>query len=166
MMADTEPLNDAERENLSAYLDGELDPKTAQAVEAKISLDPQARQEVESLRRAWDLLDYLPRPEPAADFTHRTLDRLAAPPAGVRSRRFWVRAAGWAAALLLAAFTGFAGTRHYTRSTPESIDAQLAQDLQLIENIHVYELVDDIDFLHKLANPNDPDLFGDDSIGS
>ena len=52
------------------------------------------------------------------------------------------------------------------RTQHENVDDQLVQDLYVIENARVYEHVDDIDFLHKLANPNDPDLFGDDSAGS
>ena len=40
-------LNDRDRENLTAYLDGELDRKTAQALEAKINLDPEITIEFE-----------------------------------------------------------------------------------------------------------------------
>jgi len=170
-MADTHPIDDREREQLSAYLDGEVDPQTARSIEAKVSLDPQTRHELESLRRVWGLLDYLPRPEPAADFTHRTLERLSGQrlqprraPAG--AWRSWSLGAAWAAAVLLAALGGFQGMRWHARNLHDNSDQQLVHDLYVIENARVYEHVDDIDFLHKLANPNDPDLFGDDSTGS
>jgi hypothetical protein len=45
-------------------------------MERKISLDPRVRAEAESLRRTWDLLDFLPKPEPKSDFTAKTLSKL------------------------------------------------------------------------------------------
>src|SRR6516165_2932506 len=61
---------------LVAFLDGELDAPGNEAVEAKISLDSTVRAEADALKRAWDLLDYLPRPEPTANFTERTVSRI------------------------------------------------------------------------------------------
>jgi len=103
-------LNEEERANLVAYLDGELDEAKARALEARLSTDPRARAEADSLRRTWDLLDYLPRTEASTSFTHRTLEKLAVQ-TGVRPivrRRlpWWLRAAAWAAAVLLAAGAG------------------------------------------------------------
>src|SRR5207248_135059 len=76
-------LNDPRRsgggpplEELVAYLDGELGEQETETVEAQISLNPAVRREAEALRKTWDLLDYLPRPQPATDFTNRTLSRL------------------------------------------------------------------------------------------
>ena len=63
-------------DELTAYLDGELDPAAARAVEAKLANDLGARRQAEGLKKAFDLLDYLPRPEPSADFATRTITRL------------------------------------------------------------------------------------------
>src|SRR5437764_5906332 len=109
------PLDDAQREDLVAYLDGELDEETARALEAKLSLDSAVRAEADQLRRTWELLDYLPKAEPSASFTHRTLDRVSAlrpggaEPAGAGRRRPWLVGLGWAAAALLAVTVGYAG---------------------------------------------------------
>src|SRR5438067_2053670 len=71
------PEGPDETADLVAYLDGELDERGAQAVEATLGRDPHARHEAETLRKTWDLLDYLPQPPaPASDFTSRTLQRL------------------------------------------------------------------------------------------
>ena len=70
------PLSDDERADLVAYLDGELSGEAAREIEARINLDPTVRAEVESLNRTWELLDYLPKPEPSPNFTERTLSRL------------------------------------------------------------------------------------------
>ena len=45
-------------------------------------------------------------------------------------------------------------------------DGQLVKDLLVNDDLRIVEHVDDIDFLHQLANPNDPDLFGEDGVGS
>ena len=63
-------------DDLTAYLDGELDGAAARAVEAKLANDSDARRQAEGLKKAFDLLDYLPIPQPSADFATRTLTRL------------------------------------------------------------------------------------------
>src|SRR5689334_5237929 len=77
-MTSRAPLDDGDRDTLVSYLDGELEPGSARDVEARLAQDPAIRAEADALRRAWDLLDYLPRPEPSPDFTQRTLASLAA----------------------------------------------------------------------------------------
>jgi anti-sigma factor RsiW len=165
----TEPrrLTEEERADLVAYLDGELDENAARAVEAKIQSDPNARTEAESLKRAWDLLDYLPSRQSSPSFTHRTIERVsplrpksksaASPSAGRGWRRPWVIGAGWAAAVLVAGAVGFAVTARFAPPR-EPTDEELIRDLHVIERRKAYEQVDDIDFLRQL---DDPDLFGD-----
>src|SRR5438552_12783946 len=101
IMAKLPPLSDEDRENLVAYLDGELDSKAARALEAKLNLDAEARAEAEALRRTWEMLDYLPRPEPTATFSSRTLERVSAVETVAtkthgRPWRHWALGAGWA----------------------------------------------------------------------
>jgi anti-sigma factor RsiW len=173
-MAKLPPLSEKEREDLVAYLDGELDAATARALEAKLNLDAEARAEAESLRRTWEMLDYLPRPEPAAAFTSRTLERVSSLqqplPADPERGKHWLPllfGAGWAAAVLLAGTLGFIGVRWLSASNrvptpttkPVDVDALLVQDLRLIENKRLYDLVEDVGFLRELESP---DLFGDD----
>jgi anti-sigma factor RsiW len=158
-------LSEQERSDLVAYLDGELTGQAARALEAKLSLNPKARAEADALRRAWDLLDYLPRPEPSPHFTHRTLSR-AAPvltgkcPGLFGRRRLWL-GLGWAAALLLAALTGYAGVGLLRPHRPG--EQELVRELRVIENKPYYDLVGDMDFLREL---DQPELFGDDATGS
>src|SRR5689334_21188134 len=113
-MSDPSHLDDEERDELVAFLDGELTENDAHKVEAKLNVDAKARAEADALRRTWDLLDYLPRPEASADFTHRTLERVGpvrktqAVPR--RSRlRVAVVGAAWAASLLVSVAAGHTG---------------------------------------------------------
>jgi anti-sigma factor RsiW len=172
-MAKLPPLSDEDRENLVAYLDGELSSKAARALEARLNLDAEARAEAEALRRTWEMLDHLPRPEPTATFSSRTLERVSAVQTAVtptKERHWpgWALKTGWAAALVAACVLGFAGVSWYGRSKSPPAEADpriemervLARDLRLIENKRLYELVNDVSFLREL---DDPDLFGDDS---
>jgi anti-sigma factor RsiW len=161
------PLSEQEREDLSAYLDNELDDETAQAVEARLNVDEKVRAEADALKRTWDMLDYLPRAEPSPSFTHRTMSRISAlRPAATQPARAdtpgppWRRRLGWAAAMALAAAAGFAAVTFLL--PPDRTDEELARDLRVIENRRLYEPIDDIDFLHALEQP---DLFGEDTTG-
>ncbi len=170
------PLTERDRADLVAYLDGELESSASSALEAKLSRSATARAEAEALRRTWSLLDYLPRAEPSPRFTHQTLERLSAlrPASAVGRRRWraWVIGAGWAAALLAACSLGFAGGRllHRSGAVPSApaldVDGALVRDLGVLENKRLYDSVESIDFLRALANPLDPDLFGDENWDS
>jgi anti-sigma factor RsiW len=165
-MTEKQPLTGQERADLVAYLDGELTDDAARSREAKLSLDPAARAEADSLKRTWDLLDHLPKPEPSPSFTHRTLEKLtpirtqAAPQP--RKRRPWLVGVGWAAAVLAAAAAGYAEVS-VIATAPANPEQDLTRDLRIIENKRFYDRVDDLEFLKQL---DQPDLFGDDVAGS
>lgn len=163
----TEPshLSEQERADLVAYLDGELDEEAARALEAKLSLNPAARAEADALRRTWDLLDFLPRPQPSPSFTNRTLQRLSPVRADEQGRRHRWRTRclglGWAAALVLAGWGGHAGFNWFVPRQPG--ERELLQDLRIIENKRLYDRVEDLDFWQALDTP---ELFGEESPNS
>jgi anti-sigma factor RsiW len=167
-MTKPNPLNEQEQADLVAYLDGELGGEAARALETKLSLNPAARAEAESLKRTWGLLDYLPQPEPSPNFTHRTLEKMApirtttARPIRRPSRRPWLIGAGWTAAVLAAAAAGYIGVGMISGGR-DSTDRDLTRDLRVIENKRFYDHVDDLDFLKSL---DQPDLFEEDANGS
>src|SRR5262245_23411227 len=101
-------LSEQDRDDLVAYLDGELDEDTARQLEAKLSLDPEAGAEADALEQTWGLLDYLPRPEPSPSLTHRTLERLAVGTSSIQrsAASRWLVRLGWAAAVLVAIGAG------------------------------------------------------------
>ncbi len=171
-MSNPGPLNDAEREDLVAYLDGELAGEARRDVEVRLSLDPRWRAEAEALKRAWDLLDFLPRPEPSPDFTQRTLSRLEPirkpakqpEPAPVRTLKFQPRwlglAAGWAAAVLVVGLGGYFLAGGGSVRAPG--EAELTRDLRIIENKRFYDAVEDMDFLRAVDRSG---LFGEEAVG-
>lgn len=175
---------------LVAYLDGELDRDQNEAVGAKISLDSTVRSEADALKKTWDLLDYLPRPEPSPNFTERTISRIeplnksgtasgpavaGSGPASSRpsaaivpapSRRSPGRKLAWAAGWLLAiAFAGVAGwfIRETAIARFERIDQQ-EKDAKILSERRLLDNLRHyrhIDNLQFLQELDDPDLFGD-----
>jgi anti-sigma factor RsiW len=166
-MSNPSPLSDKDRADLVAYLDGELGGEPARRVEARISTDPAVRAEADALKKAWDLLDHLPRAEPSPRFTERTLSKLApirkAAATGVMPRRLWLRraaaAALWLAALAGAGWGGFAAFNRVTPRPPG--DRELVADLRVVENKRLLEAVEDIDELRDLDR-----LFDDEAGGN
>jgi anti-sigma factor RsiW len=185
-VADTKPLPDdagppdGPTEELTAYLDGELDPKAAESMATKLSLDPKLRAEADALQRAWDILDVLPRPQPSATFTTRTVSQVIPVPASlsgthtdavpgsaaptmpaVRSRRtgpgFWL---GSMVLVLAAGAGGYLGHRAVAPAPRPVTPEPPLEDVTLLKNLRLYRHVDDIDYLKKLDSP---ELFGDES---
>jgi anti-sigma-K factor RskA len=179
-MADKQPLSDADRADLTAYLDGELAADARRRIEQRLAADAMLRTEADSLKQAWEMLDYLPRPAPGADFATRTLERVSAVggPAVTRtavsatavevprSRRRRVAAASWTAAAVLALALGFAATpgrRPITASemNPDA-DVLMVREPTVVENLLLYLAVENLDYLLAL---DQSDLFADDATG-
>ena len=59
-MAKLARLNPEQRDNLAAYLDGELEETATQEIEQILAVSEVARHEVDMLSRTWDLLNSLP----------------------------------------------------------------------------------------------------------
>jgi anti-sigma factor RsiW len=166
-------LNDDDRAELVAYLDGELGEDASQAFEARLSRDKRLRAEADALKKTWEMLDFLPRAEPSASFTHRTLERLAVPNTGrqaaARARLWkWAAIGGWAAGLLIAVGAGLiAAHLFWPAPHPDSsqlqtiqqadVEALIVRDLDLIRNKRLYDNADNLDFVRSL-----PEAFGDD----
>jgi anti-sigma factor RsiW len=165
-------LNENDRAELVAYLDGELGDEASQRLEARLSRDRQLRAEAEALKRTWEMLDFLPRAEPSASFTHKTLERLAihstaSPAARAKARlRKWAMLGGWAAGLVIAVLTGLLASHLLWPSTTTvpnptvnqqaDTEAQIARDLEVIRNKRIYENADNIEFARALQ-----EAFGD-----
>jgi anti-sigma factor RsiW len=163
------PLNEDEKAELVAYLDGELDDVATQAIEAKIATDPDTRAELDALKQTWGMLDYLPKASPSVNFTHRTMERLTLEVgAGKKTMTMtgrssaWLRV-GWAAAPILALAGGYFAALHFWPAQSSDVipdaDRPLVRYLRVAEKWRYYENADDLDFVKKL---NQSEVFGDD----
>lgn len=175
-MADTKrPPDDAvpdrPTEELVAFLDGELDPKEAEAVATRLSLDPRLRAEAEGLQRTWDILDVLPRPQPSSAFATRTVSQVVPVPSAASGTQFLAGSAAttalmparrtgtafWVVSALLVLAAGAGGYAGHLLLAPKPADPPL-EDVPLMKNLRLYRNVEDMEYLKKLESP---ELFGD-----
>ncbi len=149
-------LSSAERSDLVAYLDGELNESQAQSIAAKLTRSVSARHEVEMLTATWELLDVLPRPEPSPEFKSRTLSlaQLSVAPedrwldfARLAAQRFGKLLIILAGSLAIVAI-GYSTTRWIW---PDPT-ARLARDLSIAEQLDEYQAVRDLEFVQMLDN--------------
>jgi anti-sigma factor RsiW len=163
-----QPELPALREQLVAYLDGELDADASQRIDELLSTDPRVRQELSQLERTWDLLDRLPRAEVDQSFTQSTVEMIAVSAAAEvdqeeaalprRRRRGILLGAG---GMLAAALAGY----WFAGELLPNQNERLLRDLPVIEDLEAYRQATDLDFLKKLKEegvfndyqPGDPD---------
>jgi anti-sigma factor RsiW len=147
-------LSPQRREDLVAYLDGELEEDASREIERTLALSPVARHEVEMLTRTFELLDILPPAKATEEFTDRTLStvRLTESRLPLADRPWFRRvrqgvvAAGCVAALSAFGTVGFLATNVWVPDETE----MLVEDLPVIQNLDLYREVGEIEFLKDL----------------
>lgn len=149
-------LTPEHRDNLVAYLDGELDAVATQTIERVIARNDVAHHEAESLSRTWQLLDHLPRPKASQQFTERTISslRVAEVRAPVLTNVWSRRLRGGLIAfvvlggLMVAGLIGFLATNRWIPNDSQ----KLLDDLPVVENLEAYSDVEEIRFLRELRS--------------
>lgn len=153
-MEKTLRLSAEQREDLVAYLDGELPDAKAQLIDTVLARSEVARHEVEVLARTWEMLDVLPTPKAPPEFTERTMTTLkvAEVPYDITEQAWfhWLKrgamVAVWVAALSLSGWLGF----QITHAWVENPTDQLLSDLPTLKKLNLYQDIESIDFLDKL----------------
>ena len=157
MATETHRLTDIERANLVAYLDGELNQTEAHVLGTKITQSVTARREIDTLKKTWELLDFLPKVEPVEDFAGRTAtlalqqvpgraDRLV--DVGGRIAPMAARLAVLCAVAAVTVALGFSLTR-WVWPDPS---ARLVRDLPIAEHLDELREVGSIEFLKLLES--------------
>ena len=146
---DVDPLH----EELTAYLDGELDAADVRRVEERLARDSAYQVELQRLERAWGMLDRLPRATVDEAFSKTTIEMVAVAASEEahavlaeqprRRRRQRLLAAG---GMLAAGLIGFVVGTHLFPNPNE----ELLRDLPVLENFERYYQADNIDFLRML----------------
>ncbi|MSR60273.1 MAG: hypothetical protein EXS05_21975 [Planctomycetaceae bacterium] len=160
-------LSAEQRENLIAYLDGELEEPGAQEVEQVLAESVVARHEIDMLSRTWDLLNVLPGVKVSDEFSRKTLSsiraaeqpktRIGGDALSRNLRRGFVLAA-WAALVAAFGFVGYQGLHSWVPNEA----SQLFEEYDVIANLDDYQEIGDIEFLrtlkekHTLAEHHEP----------
>ncbi|HEY0982440.1 MULTISPECIES: anti-sigma factor family protein [unclassified Schlesneria] len=161
-MEKTVRLNAEQREDLVAYLDGELPDEQVRQIDQILANSAVARHEVEALSRTWELLDLLPTIDASPEFADKTLSHLKAleKPFVLREQPWFIHlrrtgiAAMWLLSISLCTWFGLYLTQHLI---PNPND-ELLLDLPTIENLDQYQEIQDIEFLRELKRSS---LFDD-----
>lgn len=144
-------LTTEQRNDLVAYLDGELEDDSAREIEGVLAASEVARHEIEMLGRTWDLLDVLPRESASAEFTARTMATIqvgerATPQAWQPYVRRSLIVLGWTTTL---AATVVIGYTLGNRWTPRQ-DDEIVRDLPIVQNLDAYRDIGSREFLERL----------------
>jgi anti-sigma factor RsiW len=158
-MAKLARLNPEQRDNLSAYLDGELEENAVQEIEQILAISPVARHEVDMLSRTWDMLNALPVHKASEEFTQKTVTTMRAgerpaPPLASRALKQNARRGAvltlWAGILAVCGYVGYSATHQWV---PNESD-QLLDDYEIISNLDKLQEVGNIEFLQVLKAKN------------
>lgn len=149
-------LSSEDRDNLTAYLDGELDENATRRIESILTNSTVARNDVEMLARTYEMLDLLPQAKAPNDFTEKTvatakLESYRRP----LTQQPWFRKLQrgallglWSLALVVTAMAGYSLTQRWI---PQEQDL-LLDDLPVIERLDVYTEIRDLEFLRALSS--------------
>lgn len=157
---DNQAQQQADAEQLTAYLDGELAGQELADVEQRLLDDEAFLNLMQKLQASWDLLDTLPKTGGHDAFVRTTMEMvaLAADADNETRRRWWLPT--WLMMLLgFAVIPAIIGWASYsiTEQQNKAPLEELIQNLPLIENYDRYTRVDlDMEFLESL---DEADLF-------
>ncbi len=144
---------DSLNEELVAYLDGELDDASSRRIEERLTSDSTLRAHLGRFERTWDALDELERVEVDEDFTRTTIEMVALAAEEERQQeqrqrpvrrrhRLLIASAG----LVSACAAGFL----IVWSLWPDPNAELIDDIPVLERLDEYLQIDDIGFLKLL----------------
>ena len=153
---ETKPEAETVIEELTAYLDGELDEATQLDVENRLGEDPEYLGELNSLQRTWDTLDHLPMVDAGKNFTQTTMEMIVDQAKGEKKSGRVAWSLVFVPMLLLACAGGlFAAGYTFQRSKQRQPDQVLLEHLPVIERHEVYDSIDsDLEFLIDLSHRN------------
>jgi hypothetical protein len=122
------------------------------------------RLDFQAMKKTWEMLDYLPKPDVTMAFTAKTMEKMKAlsnPTVAIKEYSYGDRGLLIAAALLVL-FAGGFGVGSLSFNDSIRVDTELVNNLRLYENKNLYEQIENIEFLKKL---DAPDLFGQEPSG-
>lgn len=140
-------------EELVAYLDGELSRENVSRVEDALSENAEYRLRLKQLQQAWDMMDDLPQSAMDESFTKSTVELVVVSAesevmATVKRWKTW-RFGVWAVSLAAVCVMVWGGSALVNRLGGRD-NQQLLNDLPLVQEIDVYDPIDNMDFLEEL----------------
>lgn len=146
---------EAIRDDLVAYLDGELSAEEAARIERLVEQDARVREELQRLAETWDWLDVLDRPTVDEDFTRTTIEMVAQSAASEvvsQADSRWKKSTLLAGIAALGAVLTFLVGWQIASLFWENPNKWLIEHYAVIENQDYYRRVESLDFLRMLRD--------------
>jgi len=140
------------RDELVAYLDGELDLDTSRRVEQWLAENPAAREELRRMEQTWLLLNQLPRSETDASFTETTVEMIALGGRRKATTRQSRAGSGKLAFIwpLLAWLALAISVGMLIASLRPDRNRKLLEDLPVLEHLDAYRHAESVEYLRSL----------------
>jgi len=146
---------DAIREDLVAYLDGELSSEEAARIERLVEQDTRIRSELQRLAETWDWLDVLDRPTVDEDFTRTTIEMVAQSAASevvAQTQTKWKRRAIVLGVAVLGTLLAVWGGWQLASFLWENPNKWLIEHYAVIQNQDYYRHIENVAFLRMLRD--------------
>ncbi len=158
-MGKSHRLTKEHRENLVAFIDGELEQETLRDLQKTLTENPVAQHEIDVLKKTWGLLDYLDRPDASEDVIGNTLteiqvyqtksEKFAMPAWWNQVRQGFVYFSS-VAGILFAVTVGYLTATQWIPSPTDEI----AKDLPVIREYDQLQEIGSLAFLELLQDNN------------
>jgi hypothetical protein len=147
-------VQEDDRDNFVAYLDGELLEPETRRIESVLTQSEVARHEVGLLAKTWEMLDHLPKVKVSDDFKEKTMASLTIQqiPIPITDQPWFNKAmfiglvSGWGAILASVTAVGFF-IAHYSIPNPNQ---ELLENYELIKHLDSYQEIGSVQFLELL----------------
>lgn len=154
-----EDVGDSDHELLSAFLDGELTAEEVSQLQQRLAVDSGLKEQLESMRSTWNLLDELPQTPADIKLTQTTMELVALDIKSQQKKRqtFW-----WVcslASVVLGLTLGLLMASYRVRS--EQVD--LLRDLPVLVNFQVFRELDSLEIFPELPKLKYLEVFLKDS---
>ncbi|MBN8603437.1 MAG: hypothetical protein J0M26_20545 [Planctomycetes bacterium] len=147
--------SDSDQELLTAFLDGELTAEENAQLQQRLASDPKLKNQLESMRSTWNMLDELPQTPADIKLTQTTMELVAL---DIKTQQKKRRTSWWLFSLATVVI-GVLGGLLLANFQVRRERTNLLRDLPVLANFQVFRELDSVDILPELAKLKHLEIF-------